>query len=99
MIGHTTHYCHRFNSIPTKYIYWIREWMSVNVDYETFYPFELENSFSSKSQNGGLKNLCLGKIEARLVKGLTLTLKIGQWNGHSMISGPIYILVTGYNCK
>ena len=52
--------------------------MSVNVDYETFYPFELENSFSSQSQNGGLKNLCLGKIEARLVKGLTLTLKIGQ---------------------
>ena len=52
--------------------------MSVNVDYETFYPFQLENSFSSKSQNGGLKNLCLGKIEARLVKGLTLTLKIGQ---------------------
>ena len=100
MIGHTkTYYCSidliqfstkiykrifksRFNERTSKHIYTF--WIGKFLFIEKSKFLEEKNQFEKK-------------IEARLVKGLTLTLKIGQWNLHSMIFGPIFIfLVTGF---
>ena len=68
--------------------------------FETLYAFELENSFSSKSQNGRLKNLCLGKNRSKTgerahVDTENRTMKSAQHEFWSYL----YFGYWMYNCK